>query len=457
MLPFYEQSTKTPEPLLSSLPANTVKPQRTGGGYSDDEAIIQNNCEARTNLFQEVKEKLPHGGNAPYELANKYKRLMLPSTYGGISESDVDRWLREATYIANSKNPNSFAERQQVLDSCIKAEKDILSKRQNSQPANKNSDEASYSRAKLAEEEGIRDESINFPSGERYKGFTKNRKFHGKGRLDMPNGNWFDGYFENGNFISGRVKSINNGNGYEGEAANGKQHGWGKVTWASGPAESYEGNIVNGERTGRGKVIFRSGAIYEGDVVKDIFNGYGKLTYSDGGYVEGNFANGQPSGRATSVFKNGDKYVGDFLAGKPHGHGTWVAANGNRGEGEFADGKLVKSANSQQAATKSDAGDVLFAILGALGDALQQRADNLNQQTNQLIQQNNMMQQQMQSMQPAYQPSSPGLSMGPTGLAAPTVTPSGSQIMDIRGNIRGRIDSQGMIYDNRGNPTGMAR
>ena len=49
---------------------------------------------------------------------------------------------------------------------------------------------------------------------------------------------------------------------YEGEYKNDKQHGQGKMTWASG--DIYEGEYKNDKQHGQGKMTWADGTIYEG-------------------------------------------------------------------------------------------------------------------------------------------------------------------------------------------------
>ena len=69
--------------------------------------------------------------------------------------------------------------------------------------------------------------------------------------------------------------------GYEGERnENGKMHGRGKYTYASG--DVYEGEFKDDKRNGRGKYTYASGDVYEGEYKDGNYNGRGKYTYASG-------------------------------------------------------------------------------------------------------------------------------------------------------------------------------
>lgn len=83
----------------------------------------------------------------------------------------------------------------------------------------------------------------------------------------------------------------------EGQWRDGKMHGPGVQTYASG--ERYRGDMVDGARTGKGRQTWANGVRYEGD-----------------------FVDGKPHGQGVIVFASGDRYVGAFRDGLPHGTGT---------------------------------------------------------------------------------------------------------------------------------------
>ena len=201
-------------------------------------------------------------------------------------------------------------------------------------------------------------------SGCTYTGsFNSNWKYEGEGVFTWPSGWKFEGTFFDGKALSGKtytnrktgviwyegsMNDLNDINqnkagtayyvfengctylgGYKSKRAleNGKYHGQGVFTWASGwkfEGEFVEGKAINGKTTttkskgliwyegsmndlndikstelGYGYHIQDDGTIYEGEMYASgalescVYSGQGKLTYSNGTVVSGTFVNGQ--------------------------------------------------------------------------------------------------------------------------------------------------------------------
>ena len=153
-----------------------------------------------------------------------------------------------------------------------------------------------------------------------------------------------------------------NGIKYEGEFKNGKLHGQGEVTFASG---QYEGEFKNGKLHGQGKKTFSSrgyieegefqsgnlhkgkktfadGSVYEGKFPHCLYciHGPGKKTFADGSVYEGKFKNGKLNGQGKVTVAGGSVYEGEFKNNKLHGKGKMTCADSTVAEGEFKNDKL---------------------------------------------------------------------------------------------------------------------
>eukprot|EP00911_Craspedida_sp_UC1_P001797 UC1_evm1s1373 len=176
---------------------------------------------------------------------------------------------------------------------------------------------------------------------------------------------------------------------YEGEWKDGKQHGRGKYTFASGNV--YEGEWKDDKRTGRGKFTWPSGDVYEGEWKDGKRTGQGKFTAGshgnrigfdcdegfkahsvyEGGYHEGKrhgtglltedgvsysveYSHGKQTSKThtsagtvphknmsdldgfySSTIVDGGVYEGEWKGGKFHGHGKYTWPDGNVYEGEW--------------------------------------------------------------------------------------------------------------------------
>lgn len=65
-----------------------------------------------------------------------------------------------------------------------------------------------------------------------------------------------------------------------------------------------QGNFVDGKRHGEGTYTYASGKIHEGNYVNGKREGLGKYMDDEGVY-EGNFKDGKMVGRGTFIFHNG--------------------------------------------------------------------------------------------------------------------------------------------------------
>ncbi len=125
---------------------------------------------------------------------------------------------------------------------------------------------------------------------------------------------------------------------YVGEFKDGKSHGQGTETFASG--EKFVGEFKDDKRNGQGTNTYANGDKCVGEFKDDKRNGQGTFTYANGDKYVGEFKDDKKNGQGTFIFANGEKYVGEFKDGKRNGQGTNTYASGEKFVGEFKDGKL---------------------------------------------------------------------------------------------------------------------
>lgn len=85
----------------------------------------------------------------------------------------------------------------------------------------------------------------------------------------------------------------------------------------------YTGKMKNGRAHGYGVYTYASGDVYEGNWANDNKSGYGRLTHLDGSFYEGEYFLDRRHGRGTYHYCNGDEYVGNWKNGRAHGHGIF--------------------------------------------------------------------------------------------------------------------------------------
>lgn len=225
-----------------------------------------------------------------------------------------------------------------------------------------------------------KDKTINFSTGEVYKGTVKNGKMDGKGTLTYPDGNKISGSFKENklkegimtidtpagsysvNYSSSKPKSAEitfiDGTTYEGDFADFKISGTGKLKYPN--KDSYEGDFSEGVRSGEGTYTWSNGDTYNGFWKSDQMSGQGKYTFKNQSVLEGTFdGNHFISGKVT--FKSGQNsydltikdqaitevdlkhgdgftYKGAISNGLPNGEGTIKYSNGETYKGTFKDG-----------------------------------------------------------------------------------------------------------------------
>ena len=94
--------------------------------------------------------------------------------------------------------------------------------------------------------------------------------------------------------VSTTVRAVRqdiHGHTYEGEWKDGKRHGQGKFTYASG--DTYEGEWKDGKSHGQGKLTYPGGNTYEGEFKDGKYHGQGKYANRHGRIYEGEWKDGK--------------------------------------------------------------------------------------------------------------------------------------------------------------------
>ena len=112
-------------------------------------------------------------------------------------------------------------------------------------------------------------------------------------------------------------------------------------------AEVYEGEWRDGKKHGQGTYTFASGSKYVGKFRGGKKHGQGIYTFAKGDKYIGEFKEGKKHGKGTYTFANGDRYIGEFMDGKIAGRGTYIFTSGKIYKGVFKDGKLSTPINSR--------------------------------------------------------------------------------------------------------------
>lgn len=215
-----------------------------------------------------------------------------------------------------------------------------------------------------------------------YKGFVKDNKPEGYGKMSYANGDTYLGSWDNG-FWSGPGIYCNNSdsvygnwekgsiNGnvrfkskeliFEGKCIDNKPNGIGILIASNGTL--YSGNWTDGARNGLGDAIFSNGDSYYGEWKENMVNGFGTYKFKNIGGVyygqwedgvqdgygvyqcpdfsyKGDWINGVMEGDGVIEFNNGDIYEGSIRKNMLDGVGTYLFSNGNRYEGQFLGGSI---------------------------------------------------------------------------------------------------------------------
>jgi hypothetical protein len=128
-------------------------------------------------------------------------------------------------------------------------------------------------------------------------------------------------------------------NSYKGERLDGKRHGQGVQSFASG--SQYVGEFKNGQYNGQGTFTFADGGTYIGEWANDKFHGVGTRIYPDGKKYVGEWANNKFHGMGTLTYSSGKiKYDGEYKSHERHGQGSYTFPDGGTYIGEWANDKF---------------------------------------------------------------------------------------------------------------------
>ncbi|XP_040028824.2 alsin isoform X3 [Gasterosteus aculeatus] len=179
-----------------------------------------------------------------------------------------------------------------------------------------------------------------------YEGSWLNGKPDGRGVLKWPDGRIYTGGFKNGledgfgEFVAPN-KSLNKNDQYVGHWKDGKMHGLGTYSYASG--EVYDGSFQDSMRHGHG--VLRSGklntsspSVFIGQWLQDKKTGYGVFDdITKGEKYMGMWQDHTRQGNGVVVTQFGLYYEGAFKDNKMMGTGILLSEDDTTYEGEFSD------------------------------------------------------------------------------------------------------------------------
>jgi len=177
-------------------------------------------------------------------------------------------------------------------------------------------------------------------NGDKYVGTRLNGKRHGEGRMTFASGSECSGNWQNGKLNGYCIYNWSNGDKYEGEFKDGERNGKGKYNFSNG--NKYEGELKDGKRNGKGTYSWSDGCMYEGEFKNEKRDGQGTYHFlNDGGQGthKGEWKDGKRDGKGTYTSTYGDKYVGEWEKGKMNGEGIFDYETGESFNGKWDDGQ----------------------------------------------------------------------------------------------------------------------
>ncbi|XP_064419608.1 alsin isoform X1 [Latimeria chalumnae] len=171
-------------------------------------------------------------------------------------------------------------------------------------------------------------------------------KPHGKGLLKWPDGRMYSGTFKNGledgyGELTVPNKTLNKVDHYQGHWKEGRMHGYGIYSFATG--EVYEGSFQDNMRHGHGllrsgKLTSSSPSMFIGRWVQDRKTGYGVFDdITRGEKYMGMWQDDLRQGNGLIVTQFGLYYEGNFSLSKMMGNGILLTEDDTCYEGEFSD------------------------------------------------------------------------------------------------------------------------
>ena len=172
--------------------------------------------------------------------------------------------------------------------------------------------------------------------GSIYKGFFRNNKMDGRGRIVNINGFIYEGEFKNG-YSNGYGKYVAlDGTTYKGTWLNDKQNGMGNEIYPDG--SFYNGNFKDGKKNGNGKLIFKDKNIFEGNFINNDISGEGAFYWKDGRIYIGNWKEHKMNGYGIFIWPDKKKYYGNYINNLKEGFGCFYWNDGHKYEGFWKGG-----------------------------------------------------------------------------------------------------------------------
>ena len=173
-----------------------------------------------------------------------------------------------------------------------------------------------------------------------YKGYFRNGKREGRGKIIWADGSCFEGEWKNDERCHGRM-IMNNGCVYIGHFLNDKFHGKQEILLM--PSSTiYLGEFKQGQTKTVGMLLYSNGNVYYGQMSQFQKQGVGKVIEYLGGFQEGTWENDKLSGPACRVFEaeSGNLYSGPYEDGRRIGKGRLYDAERDEVyDGEFENNK----------------------------------------------------------------------------------------------------------------------
>eukprot|EP01047_Picozoa_sp_COSAG01_P002169 COSAG01_NODE_56_length_31088_cov_39.354771_5_plen_1355_part_00 len=185
------------------------------------------------------------------------------------------------------------------------------------------------------------------PQTWKYEGEWKDGKQHGYGLMTYDSTKWwrqvYEGEWKDGRRHGTGSENFADGTRYVGEWKDGRRHGNGTEQLSDGT--SYRGEWKHGHRHGKGTemLLYESSygsSYYKGQWKDGHRHGKGSEIFFDGSRFEGQWKDSRRHGNGSEIFSDGKvRYKGEWKDGQRHGHGTETLSNGIRYEGDWKDGR----------------------------------------------------------------------------------------------------------------------
>ena len=184
-------------------------------------------------------------------------------------------------------------------------------------------------------------ETVTFPSGEVYVGEWRDGLRNGKGTHTLMNKDSYTGEWKDGKMHGRGTYTWFNGDTYVGDWYRDEQQGHGVYHAKLG--YSYDGEWLKGMPHGQGTYIGKGAKkdVWVCEWYEGKQHGYGKCTYASGSVYVGEWLHGKEHGNGTLTSTNGTVYSGGWRDGKKHGYGTTTDSSGKTYTGEWENGRRL--------------------------------------------------------------------------------------------------------------------